>query len=165
MYYSKTWVFLRLILHTLSVRFRLCTGPTRLLLWFEKPQLAISDCLYQFLLVFSNRLQRWAFLARSSGFCARLITIGAVVLWLQGRWYARSEPLDHLRRDLHNSTYHLPTKRSGLSSHYTCWGWAIMNSWGGWYAPVQMDFVGDRRLEWTPPAWSTCSCQYFPWAK
>ena len=80
MYYPKTWVFLRLILHTLFVRFRLCTGPTRLLLWFVKPQLAISDCLYQFLLVFSNRLQGLAFLARSSGFCARLITIGAVVL-------------------------------------------------------------------------------------
>ena len=36
MYCSKTWVLLRLILHTLSVRFRLCTGPTS--------QLAISDC-------------------------------------------------------------------------------------------------------------------------
>ena len=33
---------------------------------------------------------------------------------MQGRRSTRSEPLDHLRRDLHNSTYHLPTGRSGL---------------------------------------------------
>jgi hypothetical protein len=79
-YCYKTWVLLRLHLHTLFVRYRHCTEPTRLLLWFVIPQIAISDCLYQFLLVFSNRLQGLAFLARSSEFRARLITIGAVVL-------------------------------------------------------------------------------------
>jgi hypothetical protein len=101
------------------VRFRLCTGPTRLLLWFVIPQIAISGCLYQFLLVFLNRLQGLALLVmRSSGLRARLITIGAVVLRLQGSRSARSESLNHLRCDLCNSTYRRPTWRSGLSSHY-----------------------------------------------
>jgi hypothetical protein len=49
MYCYKTWVLLRLHLHTLFVRFHHCTGPTRLLLWFVIPQIAISDCLYPIL--------------------------------------------------------------------------------------------------------------------
>jgi hypothetical protein len=85
-------------------------------LWFPKLQFQIAFT--SSLLVFSNHLQGLGFLARSSGFRARLITIGAVVLWLQGSRFARSESLDHLHHDLHNSTYHLPTVRSGLSTHY-----------------------------------------------